>query len=160
MSFSLIALCPFPCGSCQEEKSILNSLYINQYGSTRQASTFSFTERLLRWSMVKFNNLWQPYSIQRNHPAAWDHQFLSVRLDSSVCYILALLLSIPRSSTSQASQVSKSISIRSRNAFQVTGATVAAHSTGVLGFEPRNDGVRVRCLTFWLYPNKLDAIWI
>ena len=95
MSFSLIALCPFPYRSCQEEKSILNSLYINQYGSTRQASTFSFTERLLRWFMVKFNNLWQPYSIQRNHPATWDYQFLSVRLDSGVCYILALLLSIP-----------------------------------------------------------------
>ncbi|CAI8875178.1 hypothetical protein EMIT07CA2_30002 [Brevibacillus sp. IT-7CA2] len=25
---------------------------------------------------------------------------------------------------------------------------------GVLGFEPRNDGVKVRCLTAWLYPNK------
>jgi hypothetical protein len=24
---------------------------------------------------------------------------------------------------------------------------------GVLGFEPRNDGVKVRCLTAWLYPN-------
>ena len=25
--------------------------------------------------------------------------------------------------------------------------------TGVAGFEPTNDGVKVRCLTAWLYPN-------
>ena len=25
---------------------------------------------------------------------------------------------------------------------------------GDLGFEPRNDGVKVRCLTAWLIPNK------
>lgn len=24
---------------------------------------------------------------------------------------------------------------------------------GVAGFEPANDGVKVRCLTAWLYPN-------
>ena len=26
--------------------------------------------------------------------------------------------------------------------------------TGVAGFEPTNDGVKVRCLTAWLYPKK------
>ena len=26
--------------------------------------------------------------------------------------------------------------------------------TGVAGFEPTHDGVKVRCLTAWLYPNK------
>lgn len=25
---------------------------------------------------------------------------------------------------------------------------------GVLGFEPRNDGIKIRCLTAWLYPNN------
>ena len=24
---------------------------------------------------------------------------------------------------------------------------------GVLGFEPRRDGIKIRCLTAWLYPN-------
>ena len=24
---------------------------------------------------------------------------------------------------------------------------------GVLGFEPRHDGIKIRCLTAWLYPN-------
>lgn len=28
---------------------------------------------------------------------------------------------------------------------------------GVLGFEPRSDGVRVRCLTVWLHPNILQG---
>jgi hypothetical protein len=27
---------------------------------------------------------------------------------------------------------------------------------GVLGFEPRNGGVKVRCLTAWRYPNRGD----
>ncbi|OSH36747.1 hypothetical protein WZ342_2231 [Enterococcus faecalis] len=27
--------------------------------------------------------------------------------------------------------------------------------TGVAGFEPTHDGVKVRCLTAWLYPNKI-----
>ena len=26
---------------------------------------------------------------------------------------------------------------------------------GVAGFEPTNDGVKVRCLTAWLYPNQI-----
>ncbi|EFI3675948.1 hypothetical protein GY518_003693 [Escherichia coli] len=26
---------------------------------------------------------------------------------------------------------------------------------GVRGFEPRNAGIRIRCLTAWRYPNKL-----
>ncbi len=30
---------------------------------------------------------------------------------------------------------------------------VRKQMAGVLGFEPRNDGVKVRCLTAWLYPN-------
>ena len=25
---------------------------------------------------------------------------------------------------------------------------------GVLGFEPRHDGIKIRCLTAWLYPNN------
>ncbi len=29
-----------------------------------------------------------------------------------------------------------------------------AQEAGVLGFEPRDDGVKVRCLTAWLYPYK------
>jgi hypothetical protein len=28
---------------------------------------------------------------------------------------------------------------------------------GVLGFEPRNGGVKVRCLTTWRYPNTEDS---
>lgn len=28
---------------------------------------------------------------------------------------------------------------------------------GVAGFEPTNDGVRVHCLTAWLYPNIIGA---
>ncbi len=28
---------------------------------------------------------------------------------------------------------------------------------GVPGFEPGSDGVKVRCLTAWLYPNKNGA---
>ena len=30
---------------------------------------------------------------------------------------------------------------------------VAIKLAGVTGFEPVNDGVRVRCLTAWRYPN-------
>ena len=30
---------------------------------------------------------------------------------------------------------------------------IGACRTGVAGFEPTNDGVKVRCLTAWLYPN-------
>ena len=26
---------------------------------------------------------------------------------------------------------------------------------GVLGFEPRHDGIKIRCLTAWLYPNNM-----
>ena len=26
---------------------------------------------------------------------------------------------------------------------------------GIQGFEPWNDGIKTRCLTAWLYPNKL-----
>ena len=26
---------------------------------------------------------------------------------------------------------------------------------GVLGFEPRRDGIKIRCLTAWLYPNEI-----
>ena len=29
----------------------------------------------------------------------------------------------------------------------------AAKKTGLAGFEPAHDGVKVRCLTAWLYPN-------
>ena len=94
------------------------------------ASTFSFTVRLLRWSMVKFNNLSQPslcsettppQSINSSYPSVW----ISLYAPS-----LLSCLSIPRSYTFWSSQVSKSISIRSRNAFQVTGAAVATQSTG------------------------------
>ena len=28
---------------------------------------------------------------------------------------------------------------------------------GVLGFEPRNGGIKIRCLTTWLYPNT--GVW-
>ena len=33
------------------------------------------------------------------------------------------------------------------------GTRIGACRTGVAGFEPTNDGVKVRCLTAWLYPN-------
>ena len=33
------------------------------------------------------------------------------------------------------------------------GTGIGAYRTGVAGFEPTNDGVKVRCLTAWLYPN-------
>ena len=33
------------------------------------------------------------------------------------------------------------------------GTGIGACMTGVAGFEPTNDGVKVRCLTAWLYPN-------
>ena len=33
------------------------------------------------------------------------------------------------------------------------GTGIDACRTGVAGFEPTNDGVKVRCLTAWLYPN-------
>ena len=33
------------------------------------------------------------------------------------------------------------------------GTGIGASRTGVAGFEPTNDGVKVRCLTAWLYPN-------
>ena len=33
------------------------------------------------------------------------------------------------------------------------GTEIGACRTGVAGFEPTNDGVKVRCLTAWLYPN-------
>ena len=33
------------------------------------------------------------------------------------------------------------------------GTGIGACRTGVAGFEPTNDGVKVRCLTAWLYPN-------
>ena len=33
------------------------------------------------------------------------------------------------------------------------GTGIGACRTGVAGFEPTNDGVKVRCLTDWLYPN-------
>ena len=29
---------------------------------------------------------------------------------------------------------------------------------GVLGFEPRNGGIKIRCLTTWLYPNEAVGI--
>ena len=35
------------------------------------------------------------------------------------------------------------------------GTGIGACRTGVAGFEPTNDGVKVRCLTAWLYPNGL-----
>ncbi len=28
---------------------------------------------------------------------------------------------------------------------------------GVLGFEPRYGGIRIRCLTAWLHPKKFDG---
>ncbi|CAR86717.1 Putative protein without homology [Lacticaseibacillus rhamnosus GG] len=31
---------------------------------------------------------------------------------------------------------------------------MAVGEIGVAGFEPAHDGVKVRCLTAWLYPNK------
>ena len=34
------------------------------------------------------------------------------------------------------------------------GTGIGACRTGVAGFEPTNDGVKVRCLTAWLYPKK------
>ena len=34
------------------------------------------------------------------------------------------------------------------------GTGIGACRTGVAGFEPTNDGVKVRCLTAWLYPNN------
>ena len=30
--------------------------------------------------------------------------------------------------------------------------------TGVVGFEPTNDGIKIRCLTAWRYPNILGSI--
>lgn len=35
---------------------------------------------------------------------------------------------------------------------------VAVHMARVAGFEPANDGVRIRCLTAWLYPNVVNSI--
>lgn len=35
---------------------------------------------------------------------------------------------------------------------------VAVHMARVAGFEPANDGVRIRCLTAWLYPNNINII--
>ena len=35
------------------------------------------------------------------------------------------------------------------------GTGIGACRTGVAGFEPTNDGVKVRCLTAWLYPNNI-----
>ena len=29
---------------------------------------------------------------------------------------------------------------------------------GIAGFEPANDGVKVRCLTTWLYPSNIFII--
>ena len=31
---------------------------------------------------------------------------------------------------------------------------------GVLGFEPRDAGVRVQCLTVWRYPNSYSVSWL
>ncbi len=31
--------------------------------------------------------------------------------------------------------------------------------TGVAGFEPTHEGVKVPCLTAWLYPNKKGERW-
>ena len=36
------------------------------------------------------------------------------------------------------------------------GTGIGACRTGVAGFEPTNDGVKVRCLTAWLYPKIGD----
>lgn len=36
------------------------------------------------------------------------------------------------------------------------GTGIGAFRTGVAGFEPTNDGVKVRCLTAWLYPKIGD----
>lgn len=37
----------------------------------------------------------------------------------------------------------------------------AVHSVvaGMAGFEPADDGVKVRCLTPWLHPNMLIFLW-
>src|SRR6185312_12939194 len=31
---------------------------------------------------------------------------------------------------------------------------------GLAGFEPTNDGVKVRCLTAWLYPNIVNSFYL
>jgi hypothetical protein len=38
---------------------------------------------------------------------------------------------------------------------QPTVSGVTGKVAGVLGFEPRNGGIKIRCLTTWLYPNGL-----
>ena len=37
----------------------------------------------------------------------------------------------------------------------VKNANTSIFVAGVAGFEPTHDGVKVRCLTAWLYPNVL-----
>ena len=46
----------------------------------------------------------------------------------------------------------KNVSLFRKNG-QKKGTGIGACRTGVAGFEPTNDGVKVRCLTAWLYPN-------
>ena len=36
---------------------------------------------------------------------------------------------------------------------------MAVGEIGVAGFEPAHDGVKVRCLTTWLYPSKKGGMW-
>ena len=43
--------------------------------------------------------------------------------------------------------------IRAEKTGNKKGTGIGACRTGVAGFEPTNDGVKVRCLTAWLYPN-------
>ena len=37
------------------------------------------------------------------------------------------------------------------------GLRARFYMAGVLGFEPRDGGVKVRCLTAWRYPNKRET---
>gem|GEM_PF-3176715 len=43
--------------------------------------------------------------------------------------------------------------VRAEKTGNKKGTGIGACRTGVAGFEPTNDGVKVRCLTAWLYPN-------
>ena len=43
--------------------------------------------------------------------------------------------------------------IRAEKTGNKKGTGIGACRTGVAGFEPTTDGVKVRCLTAWLYPN-------
>jgi hypothetical protein len=46
------------------------------------------------------------------------------------------------------------IKVLQTSALPLGYTAISIKKTGVAGFEPTNDGVKVRCLTAWLYPKK------